>query len=68
MRQDSVSGGWRGCRRGKWIDRSSIIHHDVNGEGKFNHSSQKLTIRRIVLAKGMHSVLWSMYNIVKYIR
>ena len=36
-------------------------------EGKFNHSSQKLTVRRIVLAKGKHFVLWSMYNIVKYI-
>lgn len=44
----------------------SIAHHNVKGKGKLNRSSQKMTVRRIVVAKGMPIVLWLMHNIVKY--
>lgn len=44
----------------------SIAHHNVKEKGKFNHSSQKVTVRRIVVAKGMVFMLWLVTDIVKH--
>jgi len=44
----------------------SIAHHNVKGKRKINHSSQKLTVRRIVVAKGMVFMLWLVHVIIKH--
>ena len=44
----------------------SIAHHNVKEKEKFNHSSQKVTVRRIVVAKGMVFMLWLVTDIVKH--
>lgn len=44
----------------------SIAHHNVKGKRENNHSSQKLTVRRIVVAKGMVFVLWLVRSLVKH--